>query len=222
MISFQYRPDASHSIDAMVDELSQALNEGKRVVWMVCGGSNIPAEVQAMSRLPADRTSQLTIFLTDERYGKPGHADSNWTQLHQAGFNGQAATVIETLAADSTVEDTCRQYGQAVRDALSQADVVVAQFGIGGDGHIAGILPQSPALGSTETVAAYDAGNFMRVTLTPSALQHIDSAYAMAFGSTKRHAMEQLRDQTLSLNDQPAQILKSLPRAAVYSDQYQQ
>jgi len=220
MISFHYQPDSEHAIDTMAEQLSSALAQGKRVVWLVCGGSNIPWVVACMNRLPTADTGTLTICLTDERYGIPGHTDSNWTQLDEAGFDRKQATIIPTLEADTTLQDTCQHYGAAVTAALDQAELVVAQFGIGGDGHIAGILPNSPAVDSPQPAVGYDAGKFMRITLTPSVLRRIDSAYALVYGETKRHALEQLRDQNLPLTDQPAQILKEIDDAHVYSDQF--
>jgi hypothetical protein len=47
----------------------------------------------------------------------------------------------------------------------------------------------------------------------------LTAAYVFAFGDAKREALQQLRDESLSLDDQPAQIIKQLPEAYVYSDQ---
>lgn len=218
-LQFHYQPDTTDAEAGMAERLASSLQQHDRVVWMVCGGSSIAQAVACIGRIPQELTGKLTVFLTDERYGVPGHPDSNWTQLFAAGFDGGDATIIPTLQEGLTLEDTCAAYAKTVVDALDQADDVIAQFGIGGDGHIAGILPQSAAVTSTEPVVGYDAGTFTRITLTPPVLERIQAAYAFVFGETKHDALVQLRDQDLSLDDQPSQILKRLPEAHIYTDQ---
>lgn len=233
MIEYNYQPDASLAAEAVADRLSSELsNEANRsVVWMLCGGSNIPLCVQIMDRLISEGsqlTSKLTVLLTDERYGQYGHADSNWKQLYDQGFRAGNARIIETLQAEKTLQDTVEDYAAQLQEILPAADVVVAQFGIGGDGHIAGILPQSSGLGRGEDsaasgevswVAGYDAGVFQRITITPPVWQHIDVAYALVYGDGKFEALSKLKNQDVAVADQPAQLLKQLPEAHIYTDQ---
>lgn len=219
MVQFIHESDSSRAASALGARLIQELETGKRTVWMVCGGSNIPLIVSTMQSIPVELTGNLTVMLTDERYGKPGHPDSNWKQLYDAGFQPGKARVVETLQPELTLQDTCARYEKALHDTLEPADLVIAQFGIGGDGHIAGILPQSAGLNDEQWVAGYDAGTFKRITITPPVWQHIDIAYAFVYGSTKRTALEQLQHQELPVRDQPAQLLKTLPEVYVYTDQ---
>jgi 6-phosphogluconolactonase/glucosamine-6-phosphate isomerase/deaminase len=89
---------------------------------------------------------------------------------------------------------------------------------MGVDGHVAGILPNSPAvLENDELVAYYKASPFERITLSFKALRQLDVAYLIAFGEDKKTALVKLKTN-LSLNEQPAQILKSIKEAYVYSD----
>lgn len=204
---------------ALSQRLQRELKRRQRVLWLVCGGSNIPAAVEVMASLPEEESKNLAIFLTDERYGAFGHMDSNAKQLHDTGFQPKNAIFVPVLAPGFSLEETKERYATAARRAIEHADVVIAQFGIGADGHIAGILPHSEATTADGWVTAYDAGQYTRVTLTFEALKHITVAYAMVFGPAKRHALEQLRDENLSLAEEPSQILKSLPEAYVYNDQ---
>jgi 6-phosphogluconolactonase/glucosamine-6-phosphate isomerase/deaminase len=54
--------------------------------------------------------------------------------------------------------------------------------------------------------------------LTPAALKKVSTAYVFAFGDSKKEALKSLRDQDLPIDKQPAQILKSLPEAYLYTD----
>lgn len=195
------------------------LSAGKRVLWLVCGGSNIAAEAAIMQALPADLSENLTVTLTDERYGEIGHKDSNWQQLMEAGFDVKAGKAMPVLIGTS-LKQTVVNYAELARELTAGNDITIALFGIGGDGHIAGILPGSPAAREATALAAgYDSPPYTRLTLTFPALQHIDVAYAMAFGTAKQAALQRLQNEDLPLTEQPSQILKQLPEAALFSNQ---
>jgi len=208
------------------DEGTQALGKRlaselkhKRVLWLVCGGSNIAAAVKVMDSLDEAVTVRLAIFLTDERFGELGHTHSNAKQLLDSGFHTKQAVFVPVLNAGFTQEETQERYAQALQTAFAHADIVIAQFGIGADGHIAGILPNSPATTAEEWVLAYDAPPYTRVTLTFPALRQVDVAYALVMGEDKRTALHKLETENLPLGEQPSQILKELPEAYVFSDQ---
>jgi 6-phosphogluconolactonase/glucosamine-6-phosphate isomerase/deaminase len=80
-------------------------------------------------------------------------------------------------------------------------------------------LPGSPAITDEKFVAGYDAGNFTRITLTPPALRQIAVAFAFVYGKSKFEALQNLHDNDLPLDEQPAQILKQLNESYVYNDQ---
>ena len=218
-MKFIHIRELSEGVDPLRDRLVQCLGDGLQVLWLVPGGSNIPLTVAVMAQLPDELTEHLTILLTDERYGELGHPDSNTRQLDETGFLPKRATVIPVLEAGVELDETCRRYAQHFQEAASQSDVIIGQFGMGADGHIAGMLPHSPAVTSADLTAGYSAPGFIRITLTPKALTQLTAAYVFAFGDAKREALQQLRDESLSLDDQPAQIIKQLPEAYVYSDQ---
>jgi 6-phosphogluconolactonase/glucosamine-6-phosphate isomerase/deaminase len=218
-LNFIYEPDAKNGAAKLSERLVSELQSGKKVLWLVCGGSSIPLEASAMKQVPRELQKNLTIALTDERYGEFNHPDSNWLQLDEAGFQAGEATIIPTLAPNLSLDETCKTYEQNITQALDKADIVIAQFGIGADGHIAGALPGSPAITDDKMVVGYDAGNFTRITLTPTALRRITVAFAFVYGDSKLEALQNLRDRELSLDEQPAQILKQLSEAYVYNDQ---
>ena len=237
--------DSNAGITSLASRISAALNSDKPVLWLTCGGSNVPVAFDAFQSIKAQvvprSLASLTIGQTDERFGPVGHADSNWRQLIEAGFdfstqiasnpsnnvisnkNGsdgvRGLPILIGKPLDETVAAYSKVIGAAVADVKSSGGLVVALFGIGADGHIAGILPHSPAVNSNGSVCGYEEGRFTRITLTPKTLKRVDLAYAFAFGESKREALESLRDQDLSMDEQPAQILKGLKEAYVYSDE---
>jgi 6-phosphogluconolactonase/glucosamine-6-phosphate isomerase/deaminase len=206
-------------VQPLVKRLVAELTAQDRVLWLVPGGSNIPLSVKVMDELPSELTAKLAIFLTDERYGPVGHSDSNTQQLTEAGFNPKNATVVPALAPGFDLENTCTRYAHAIEDAFSKAGIIIGQFGMGADGHIAGALPGSPAVLSDKLVVGYETESFTRITLTPRALKKIDVAYAFAFGNAKQEALDNLAHKELTLDKQPAQILRQIAESYVYNDQ---
>ncbi len=204
---------------ALAKRLETELAKSERVLWLIGGGSSIAAVVEVMHDLPDELTQKLAIFMTDERYGEVGHIHSNARQLQDAGFQAKDAIWVPMLEPGFSMEETQERYSQALERAIDHADKVIGQFGIGPDGHIAGILPGSPAVKATGWITGYEAANYTRVTMTFDALRHIDAAYVFAFGKPKLEALTRLRDETIDLENQPSQILKELAEAYIYNDQ---
>lgn len=204
----------------LTERLVRELAAGKRVLWLVSGGSNIPVSVQIMDNISSELSRNLSVMLADERYGEIGHPESNWAQLLQAGFEAKQATSLPILKAGLDFEQTTVNYNKLAGQAFAGNDATIAQLGIGEDGHIAGILPGSAAsLETKDLVAGYESLPLSRMTLTFTGLKKISAAYVFAFGNNKHQALETLQSQDLPLGEQPSQILKKLPEAYLYSDQ---
>jgi 6-phosphogluconolactonase/glucosamine-6-phosphate isomerase/deaminase len=219
-MNFILTPGPDRGVADLSQRLNSELQAGKQVLWITCGGSNIHTAVQVMDSISNELTPNLTIMLSDERYGEVGHADSNWEQLMQAGFNPWQAKLIETLKDGADLDATVHDYNLATQEALTNNQIVIAQLGIGPDGHTAGILPHSGAASEgISLVAGYVSQPFTRITMTFNALRKVSAAYVFAFGGTKNQALRSLHDLQLPLSDQPAQILKELPEAYIYNDQ---
>jgi len=205
----------------MAEKISSELLRNKKVLWLICGGSNIPLAKEAMDRVRAQvggHIKNLTIGQTDERFGPVGHKDSNWLQMQEVHFNfGDVQTL--PILQNKSLEETVSEYAAGLEVAFKENEVVVAQFGIGADGHVAGMLPHTGGIHAEELAFGYESAPFVRITMTPPAFAHIDEAYTFAFGEAKKDAIEKLQTQELTLEEEPCQILKELPFSFFYSDQ---
>jgi 6-phosphogluconolactonase/glucosamine-6-phosphate isomerase/deaminase len=201
---------------ALAAELKQRLQAGQ-LVWLISGGSNISLAVTAMAALPPELTERLAISLIDERYGPVGHKDSNWQQLTDAGFDFQRATA-QPILNGGDIETSAANYSGWLQTQLDNGVSLIGQFGMGADGHIAGILPDSPAVTANGLVTAYHSEQFDRITTTFALIRRCTAAYLLAFGDDKRPMLERLREPD-SLSKQPAQILRELADSYVYNDQ---
>ena len=215
------RAEAREGAVALAKCLKSALTSDKKVLWLLTGGSSITASVEAMNLLPDELTRNLTITLGDERYGPVGHKDSNMQQVLDAGFAAKQATIVPVLI-DQGLDETATQFARVLQQAFDDGWTVIAQFGIGTDGHISGILPHSPAVSANGLVATYQGPDHIRITTTFEAIRQFDVVYAMAYGESKRQALENLLNRNLSLDEQPAQIFKSMKKVYIYNDQIEE
>lgn len=218
------REDTGAATHALAKTICNGLFTNKRVLWLVSGGSNVVVEKKVMDMVrdhAGERLAGLAIMPMDERYGSRGHKDSNVEQLREAGFDpGDVATFVDVLLHNLPLEQTVSFYSEVAAAALSNADMVVGQFGMGADGHVAGIKPESPAVESDEsTVIGYVWQDYIRMTLTPTALKQITDGFLLAYGPDKKQALTELKRHTASFAKLPAVLLYELPNMHVYNDQ---
>lgn len=220
-IQFHQVIEPGEGVRKFAGEIVELLKGGKKALWLIAGGSNIPvaADVEKLVRrsVTTEELKSLTISQTDERYGPVGHKDSNWKQMIDEGFDFSGMATIPILRGKS-LEETVQAFAADIEAAFKSADIIIGQFGIGADGHIAGILPHSVAVNENAAVSGYESKPFMRITLTPRMIEQIDVAYAFAFGEAKREAMQDLKNKKLSVDEEPAQLLKSAREVHVFSD----
>lgn len=200
--------------NVIAQTIAAHLDQNKPILWLVSGGSAIEVAVQARQQL-TNNLDKLTVILMDERYGAPGHKDSNWQKLLDAGFDTSAINSYPVLAGDD-LETTTQQYEAQLADALQKTHFTIGLFGIGADGHTAGILPHSPAVHSQQLAASYQAPDFTRITMTPLAIAKVDQALVYAVGDSKKVALENLKTAK-PVDEQPAQVLKSVPDVTIFN-----
>lgn len=193
----------------IADEILQMLLIDQPVLWLLSGGSAIELAVATAALLKP--SPHLTIGLVDERYGNPGHPDSNLSQLETAGFS---LPINPVLHGGSVPEEVAR-FEQFL--TVHRSDKLVGIFGMGLDGHTAGILPKSPPTESHSLVCGYQSHPFCRITTTPLLLSLVKSAYLWLQGSAKSEQFSRLQTDYPAVL-QPAQYLKSATNLTIYTD----
>ncbi len=220
MISVIPTLDEGQIINDIASYISDSLQKNKRTVWFLSGGSNIAIEVAIISKIPTQLTTKLTIALVDERFGTFNHPDSNYRQLFSAGFNKKLATIIPVLSAqkNTSFTETTQDYNQTIETLLEDDSIhKIAQLGIGTDGHIAGILPNSPIIISNYYVDSYRSKPYDRITLTFMALRKIDRVFLVSTDPAKKDIIQKLVDDNENYNMLPAKILNDLKDVYLYN-----
>lgn len=202
----------------VADKIGEYLKQNKKVLWLLSGGSNISISVDALNILKVkfkNLKENLAVTLTDERFGPVRHKDSNWQQLLLAGFDMSSVYSVPILS-NLELDETVIKFGKNYRDLTADTDVIIGQFGIGEDGHTAGVLPNTVGVSAKASTCGYDGGKFQRITLSLKAIKDIDIAYTFAFGESKKEVVKSLQTEDLSLTEMPAQILKQIPESYLY------
>jgi 6-phosphogluconolactonase/glucosamine-6-phosphate isomerase/deaminase len=184
------------------------------------GGSGVAVGVRIADFLreqaEANLLQNLTITLTDERYGPTDHFNSNFFQLTEQGFSLPQAKIIPVLIDDDR-NITTEKFNTTLNEEFTKAEYKIGLFGIGIDGHTAGILPETNAVNAKDLAFGYDTATFSRITMTFNAIEKLDEAIVSAQGKDKWKILEELKRDT-ELAKQPAQILKRVPLLTIFSD----
>src|SRR5690348_9568656 len=95
---------SSKGAHALIEALQSAIDAEKKTVWLLSGGTNISIEsfVAAQLSLIGDT---LTAVMIDERYGAPGHQDSNYQKLVQADFPVEKFKLMPILAEGKSIDE---------------------------------------------------------------------------------------------------------------------
>lgn len=207
------------AVSTLKNSLVNALLSNSKVVWFVPGGSNIPISVATSKAIPDNLRPRLSVTLTDERFGSYGHKDSNWQQLKDLGFDFASLNTVEFLQKGNlNLADTQKITESRLKNIIKDA-YLFGQFGIGTDGHIAGIKPNSPAVNSKNLVCGYKAKDFIRLTTTLKLIKQLNEAHIFALGKEKLKILEKLKNNDEPLEAMPAQIVKKIKKAVIYSEE---
>jgi 6-phosphogluconolactonase len=213
---------AEVSIGDVSKYIVSRLQNEQHVLWLVSGGSAISIQVAIMDSLAEtvpDQLDKLTILPIDERFGPHGHADSNSEQMRRAGFLPRGANWIDVLSANASFDETLQNYAAVAKSSFAQAKAVVATMGLGPDGHTAGLLPGSAAVeDDSSVVVGYDWSDYKRMTLGLASLRRITNAYVLAYGESKRQALNRLHANQEPLSSLPAKVLYNILSVTVYND----
>lgn len=193
------------------------LKLNKKVLFFVTGGSSIIICIKVSEILREHPHQNLTVMLTDERYGEVNHADSNWGKLIKGGFDLPQAKLIPILTGKDHATTT-KEFNENLEREFKNADYKIGMFGVGPDGHTAGILPGSSACHSLEFGCGYDSEVFSRITMTFRAIEKLDEVIAWIQGENKWEVIKDLEEKDIELEKQPAQILKKVPSLTIFTD----
>lgn len=149
MTSVQTFPDSAAWADAcatrLIDALSAALSEAGKATFAGSGGST-PAPIYARMAAADLDWPRVAVTLIDERYVPETSPESNAALLKRTLLTGPAAAArfIPLYHPSVTVDRAAAIAAHALANETSRLDAVL--LGMGEDGHICSMFPESPTL----------------------------------------------------------------------------
>lgn len=108
------------------------------------------------------------------------------------------------------IRPTMESNGADYNEQIESIDI--AFFGMGPDGHTASLFPHHPALKSEEEwFIKIDNAPKMppeRISLSPKTIQSLPHSCLFVVGESKKEALANFLDETVSIDDCPAKLLK--------------
>ena len=209
--------DPSIPAEYIAKRILAKLKLGKKILWLMAGGSCISVEVLVAKIISKHPHENLTVTLTDERFGRVGHKDSNWQQLIEKGYSLPNAKLLPVLTGENRTK-TVENFNTILQENLKKADYKIGLFGMGNDGHTAGILPRSEAVKASGFAFGYQTANFERITITKQVIEKLDEVVGFMQGKEKWPVIKDLEEKNIGTSIQPAQILKLVPRLTIFTD----
>lgn len=227
------RSSRTDVITTLTQKISDKINHNEPVLFLVSGGSSANIAVAVCDKLIEQFTKQIklpllfTLSLIDERYGEVGHDNSNWTLLESLGLQNQAFMTFPVLShtnqTQNSLASSIERFNAFLMQAVKKRELgnlsIYGLFGIGKDGHTAGILPDSPAAidDGIHMAIGYKSALFTRITITPTFFKFIDYGIVWAGGEEKLDALRQFQ-HLVPPSIQPAQYLKNMQEIELFTD----
>jgi 6-phosphogluconolactonase len=234
-----------NAADRLSKEIKDTLSN-HNVVLYLSGGSALalyPYLAKALIKLCKtsvdDDMMNLAILQVDERFEPKNDEDSNALQIEKTGlWRSCDKTGVEhyMITKERVMEDAVDFYNTTLKkfntsrmpqfnkDGTQRKKTMyqIGIFGIGEDGHTAGLLPGYQKIWDVdESYVGYEnEGKFKkRITMTPALIRQMDFAIVVAKGEKKKKVVKKLVDpKGERLDEFPAGILRKIKTVEVYTD----
>lgn len=167
-------------------------NYGKFVVAL-SGGSTPNAIYSSLEKLGSTIDwSRVHLFWGDERSVPPDHPDNNYRAAMNSGLQNLPIPdkQIHRMIAEKNIEREAENYEAAIRrESTGKASFDLVMLGIGEDGHIASLFPNTAGLHeSSRWVIANQVPqkNTIRMTITYPCIRAAKAVVIYALGKSKQ------------------------------------
>jgi 6-phosphogluconolactonase len=207
-------PATARAIISRLEEWGQECIRTQIRFLMSLAGGSTPRQVYelwaSMSRL---NWPQVDLVFGDERCVPPDHPDSNYGMVKQALISNlpRPPRVHRMLGEDPDPDHAALQYERTL-NKLMEPDVGLdlALLGLGADGHMASLFPDSPALEESErrcVATTTPDGKSRRLTLTLPELRRAQRIVFLVVGKDKARILRDVLEGELRPLRLPAQNL---------------
>lgn len=197
---------AKCALDMFVEEANKAIAEKSKFCVAVSGGQTPTRFFEMLGESPKSQAiewDKVQLFWVDERCVPPDADASNYglaahTFLDKVSIPGD--NIHRVTGESDDYRDAVAAYDRAIRSVFSLETGQFPQFdlillGMGPDGHIGSLVPNSYALFDTEdlvSVVYMMDGNYSRITLTHPVLCAASRLLILVSGSEKAEILKEV------------------------------
>ncbi|AZA84142.1 6-phosphogluconolactonase [Chryseobacterium lactis] len=215
--------------DTFVDLSKQSIQKHNRFAVALSGGSSPKAifKLLATEEYAAQiEWNKLYFFWVDERWVPLNDDKSNAkmtfeTLLDQVPVNKDQ--VFPMYQDGILPEEYAKEYEQKIKNVLGDEGVFdFILLGMGDDGHTASLFPGEEVLNEKEKwVSAYylKPQEMFRITLTAPLINKAENILAVAFGESKKHALNEVLNGAYNPELYPMQLIEKKEGFRFFTDE---
>lgn len=215
--------------DTFVDLSKKSIQKNDRFVVALSGGSSPKAIFKLLATQKyAEQIewNKVYFFWVDERWVPLNDDKSNFRMTDEALLGlvpVDKAHVFPMYAEGITPEDYANSYEQQIRNVLGDEGVFdFILLGMGDDGHTASLFPGEAVLEEKEKwVSAYylKPQEMFRITLTAPLINKAENILVIAFGESKKHALNEVLNGEYNPALYPLQLIERKQGFKFFTDE---
>lgn len=225
--------------EALVQDLVPYIARYKKnkLLLFYSGGSVLELFPLLYAALIKEGLTQLDAWFApiDERFDESASNFQAFAALDCfRGFEHMGIRFLDVLSHGHSLEDCAYWFSEWVRVETDQVHIadgkVISLFGMGADGHTAGIFPfpeneaffKGEFIDTSRFAVGYDVGEknpyTERITTTLPAFKTIDRSFSYVLGANKKSALDRVLSQEGTYSETPARLWRELSEHSIYTD----
>ena len=169
------------------------INKSKKNSFTIgLSGGSTPKITYSLLKNDIQDLSKIIFWTVDERWVPRDDEYSNQKMLNSL-FADSTAKILEVDYSGLSAERDANNYASKLENNITNFDTVI--LGVGEDGHIASLFPDTVAVNDTENFYVSNEVNILskwRVTATFKLLKEVDNVYLLVTGNNKKEILKSI------------------------------
>lgn len=169
------------------------INKSKKNSFTIgLSGGSTPKITYSLLKNDIQDLSKIIFWTVDERWVPRDDEYSNQKMLNSI-FADSTAKILEVEYSGLSAERDANKYSSKLENNITNFDTVI--LGVGEDGHIASLFPDTVAVNDTENFYVSNEVNILskwRVTATFKLLKEVDNVYLLVTGNNKKEILKSI------------------------------
>ena len=169
------------------------INKSKKNSFTIgLSGGSTPKITYSLLKNDIQDLSKIIFWTVDERWVPRDDEYSNQTMLKSI-YADSTAKILEIEYSGLSAERDGNKYASKLENNITNFDTVI--LGVGGDGHIASLFPDTVAVNDTENFYVSNEVNILskwRVAATFKLLKEVDNVYLLVTGNNKKEILKSI------------------------------